>query len=189
MKTVLIDVDLTLVDTLNPWLRWFKARTGVDLTPSAYNIENQMKEHMVFEDPMDYWREKDIYNGLTPYEASAHTIHKLVEKGFQIVFVTWSPFSEQITPKEDWLAEHFGSDIPVIHTSHKELIDGDILIDDNTEMLTKFLNRDTNNKRVGLKYETSLNSSWYAPYPQKSLSMYNWASVQEFFHDMYGVKF
>ena len=32
--TVLIDVDLTLVDTLSPWLRWFKARTGVEIQPA-----------------------------------------------------------------------------------------------------------------------------------------------------------
>ena len=188
MKTVMIDVDLTLVDTLSPWLRWFKARTGVELNPSTYNIQNQMKEHMFNEDPMMYWREKDIYEGLMPYGLSTHTVRKLVDEGFKVIFVTWSPFAEQITPKESWLTKHFGNEIPVIHTHHKELIDGDIMIDDNIEMISKFLSRDPQ-QRVALKYETSLNQSWYAPYPQKCLNMQSWTSIREYFHDMYGVNF
>lgn len=185
--TVLIDVDLTLVDTLSPWLRWFKARTGVSLEPSEYNIEDEMRLHMFNEDPLDYWRGKDLYKDLMPYPLSTHTVRKLLEDNFEVVFVTWSPFSEQIKSKEDWLTKHFGNDIPVIHTHHKELIDADVMIDDNTEMLTKFLDR--NPERIGLKYDTALNKGWSAPYPQKSLTMKGWSSVQEYFNQHHGVQF
>lgn len=189
MKTVMIDVDLTLVDTLSPWLRWFKARTGVELAPNSYNVEQQMREHMFNEDPMDYWREKDIYKDLMPYPLSTYTVRTLVEEGFKVVFVTWSPFTNQIASKEEWLDKHYGNDIPVIHTHHKELICADIMIDDNTGMLTKFLDHDCNSYRVALKYDTVLNKGWSAPYPQKSLTVKGWDSVREYFHDMYGVNF
>ena len=185
--TVLIDVDLTLVDTLSPWLRWFKARTGVELSPSSYNIEIEMREYMNNEDPLNYWRGKDLYKDLMPYLLASDTISKLAEKNFDPVFVTWSPYPEQILSKEKWLTEHFGKDIPVIHTHHKEFIDADIMIDDNTAMIAKFLNRNPN--RVGLKYDTALNQGWSAPYPQKSLTMKGWSSVQEFFTHVYGVQF
>ena len=185
--TVLIDVDLTLVDTLSPWLRWFKARTGVDIQPNSYNVENEMREHMIHEEPLDYWRSKDLYKDLMPYPLSTYTVRKLVEENFDVVFVTWSPYAEQVKSKELWLTEHFGNDIPVIHTHHKELIDSDIMIDDNTQMLTKFLDRKSD--RVGLKYDTALNQGWSAPYPQKSLTMKGWSSVQEFFTHVHGVQF
>ena len=185
--TVLIDVDLTLVDTLSPWLRWFKARTGVELSADTYNIENQMREYMLHEDPLSYWKGADVYKNLPPYNKSVDTVRKLIDEGFEVVFVTWSPFFEQISTKEAWLTEHFGGDIPVIHTDHKELVDGDILIDDNPEMLTKFLDRKSG--RVGLKYDTQLNKDWRASYGKKSLTMRGWTSVQEYFHTKYGVTF
>ena len=116
-----------------------------------------------------------------------YTVRKLVEENFDVVFVTWSPYAEQVKSKELWLTEHFGNDIPVIHTHHKELIDADIMIDDNTQMLTKFLDRKSD--RVGLKYDTALNQGWSAPYPQKSLTMKGWSSVQEFFTHVHGVQF
>ena len=187
MKTVMIDVDLTLVDTLSPWLRWFKARTGVTISPSSYHVEDEMREHMLHENPLDYWRGKDLYKDLMPFGLSTHTVRKLVDEGFKVVFVTWSPYPEQVISKEEWLAKHYGNDIPVIHTHHKELICADIMIDDNTEMLSKFL--DHNSVRVALKYDTILNQGWCAPYPQKSLTTKGWSSVQEYFHDMYGVNF
>ena len=67
--TVLIDVDLTLVDTLSPWLRWFKARTGVDIQPNSYNVENEMREHMIHEE-----REKHQRNTLhdRPHPRAVH---------------------------------------------------------------------------------------------------------------------
>ena len=182
----MIDVDLTLVDTLSPWLRWFKARTGVELKPNAYKVELQMQEHMN-EDPMAYWRGKDIYHDLKPYARSVNIVRKLIDQEFSVVFVTYSPFTEQVVSKENWLSDHFGSDIPVIHTHHKELIDADIIIDDNTDMIAKFLDRESS--RVGLKYATKLNRGWSAPYPQKSLTMRGWKSIQGYFEQTHGVRF
>lgn len=183
---IMIDVDLTLVDSLSPWLRWFKARTGVELNPTSYGLEGIMQEHMN-DDPLEYWRQPNVYDNLKPYGFSVRTIRKLREEGFQVVFVTHSPYPEQIGPKEAWLDWHYDKGIPVIHTEHKELIDADIMIDDNIEMLEKFLNHKAG--RVGLKFDTQLNKGWYAPYPQKSLTMSHWPDIQEYFQQHYGVQF
>lgn len=187
MKTVMIDVDLTLVDTLSPWLRWFKARTGIELEANTYELSTQMAKYMIHECPMSYWREKGVYEGLMPYPASTYTVRKLVDNGFRVVFVTWSPYPDQIAPKEQWLTKHYGNDIPVIHTEHKHLIDADIMIDDNPKMLSEFL--EARSGRVALKYDTRLNQNWSAPYGKKSLTMRSWDSVQEYFTNYEGVQF
>ncbi len=186
MKTIMVDVDMTLVDTVSGWLRWFEIRSGVTIDPTRYHLEKLMEGH-INEDPLNYWRQKDMYETLSPYDKSVSTIRRLVDAGFDLVFVTWSPYNGQIRAKDKWLAEHYGADIPVVHTDLKHYVDCDIMIDDNEWMI-----RDVLKRRAGteiLKMETTMNKDYHGEGTERVLTMRNWEDIQEYFHKREGVRF
>lgn len=178
--TIAIDVDLTLVDTLNPWLRWFEARTGFFPEEITYKMERYMREH-INECPFNYWRDPDLYEGLPPLEGSVEMVKALhADDRYEVVFVTWSPNLNQIKAKNDWLAENYGEDIPVIHTEHKHLIDAHVLIDDNPEMVENFLSHKPG--RIVMKYRTEVNQDWHPDYSKgKYYDMKDWSYIKEHF--------
>lgn len=186
MKTIMVDVDMTLVDSVSGWLRWFEIRSGRNIEPTRYHLEEIMKDY-INEDPLNYWRQPDMYKSLNPYAKSVETIRKLVDEGFDLVFVTWSPYHGQIKAKDEWLAEHYGSDIPVVHTDMKHYIDCDIMIDDNEWMIRDVLGRRPRTEI--LKMETTMNANYHGEHPQRVLTMKNWEDIQEYFHNRMGVQF
>ena len=58
-------IDLTVVDTLNPWLEWYRYKTGHNLTlkgeDHGMNVQKLMINHSV---PLDFWRKSDLYDNL-----------------------------------------------------------------------------------------------------------------------------
>ncbi len=80
---IAVDVDLTIVDTLTPWMEWFKNKTGIDCHPTMtmqFDLVPAMREICIenglqFFDPFDYWRKDDLYDYMTPiHQASLSKI-------------------------------------------------------------------------------------------------------------------
>jgi 5'(3')-deoxyribonucleotidase len=77
---------------------------------------------------------------LPVYPGAKECINALKADGHEIVFVT-RPFESSPTWAHDrqaWLLETFGH-AKVVHTAHKELVKGDILIEDSVENLVSWL--------------------------------------------------
>lgn len=139
-----IDVDLTVVDTLTPWLNWFKQKTGKELSIdniSGYSLDPVMQPFMPSGIlPSDYWEQEDLYNHLEPLPEAIKFVNKALEMGHEVVFITLST-SGHHGSKEAFLRKYFGSCSGVIHTKLKYMIDVDAFIDDNVSVakeMTKY---------------------------------------------------
>ena len=89
MKEMIIgvDVDLTVVDTLTEWLNWYERETGHKIKSFeglSWNINRLMVNH---KDPMSFWRQGDLYDGLKPLKNSVEVLEKL-SQNHQVVFVS-----------------------------------------------------------------------------------------------------
>ena len=135
MKKVLgIDVDLTVVDTLHPWLWWYYEESGIELTDEDikgknYNIETLMAG---VKEPLKFWEIEDLYDELSPEPDAKKYIDKLSEE-FEIVFVS-SVFNKHIESKEKFLKRFFPY-AGFIATHSKKYIDVDYFIDDHKKYI------------------------------------------------------
>jgi len=134
-KIVAVDVDLTVVDTFNPWMEWFESYTGgrkVLNEDGAYDLVPEMNRILaeigVDLNPFDFWRKTDLYDNLEPVPGVVDVIRAMKDGGYTVVFVS-SCVPEHTKSKKWFLDHHFGY-APFIATHEKELVAYDCLIDD-----------------------------------------------------------
>jgi 5'(3')-deoxyribonucleotidase len=139
-KLIGVDVDLTVVDTLTPWIKWYEKLTGhnifKDISHKLYGIEELMKEH---KDPLEFWKSSTLYDNLIPIEGSVKTLECMSNKN-DVVFIS-SCFPEHIKSKEYFLNRNFPFHKGFISTSQKEFIQCDYYIDDYSKYLRNMKNR------------------------------------------------
>jgi len=134
-----LDVDLTLVDTLTPWLEWYKFKTGSDLShileeqkDHGFNIQDLMVSH---NSPLDFWKQSDLYDTLEPIADCIDVVSEL-QKDHDVIFISYC-FPEHIESKVSFLNRFFGPNIKFVDTKHKEYIKMDLMIDDHGVFLEK----------------------------------------------------
>ena len=137
---VLMDVDGVIADFCHAYLFWTKMVTGKKFTPGdvtqwefadALNLSSEESHaiDMVLRGP-------DIASGFGEYPGSVRLVKELMTFA-DVVFVT-SPFAKSPTwahDREWWLKARFGEDAKIIHTKHKQYVDGDFMIDDGPHNL------------------------------------------------------
>jgi 5'(3')-deoxyribonucleotidase len=133
------DVDLTVVDSLTPWLDWFYQKTGQNVlnTDGKYDLVPEMKELIIKSgasdfDPFSFWRHSSLYDDLKPLEGCVEALSELSLMGFDILFVS-SCVPEHTQSKINFLNKHFPFHSGFISTKDKHFVDYDILIDDKME--------------------------------------------------------
>ncbi len=140
----LFDIDGTICDTPNLWLKWITSKTG-----HRFYREN-MKTYSSFAkeiskiktdiDLYDFWRQEDLYDEIKPYKMAVKMYNDLKENNYTILFVSHcNDFPEHIKSKQRFLKEYFHDYDGFISTDKKELILGDMLIDDNPKHIIDFL--------------------------------------------------
>ena len=161
-KVIAIDMDLTIVDSLTPWLYWIHQTQGVhfpvdhfaginpgqvpdfiteyDKMPAYFRRHNPNLSTYNEELFLQYWKQPNLYQNLRPVTDSVHIIEGLARKA-DIVFVT-SCFPGHIDSKKMFLKAHFGHmPFDFIDTRAKHLVDYDVLIDDNPGVIMEGLAR------------------------------------------------
>lgn len=133
---VAIDVDLTVVDTLKPWLDEFKAITGLEVKNESreYSLEPEMYELIRQSgvppfDPMTFWRDPSLYDNLEPLPYCVEAINLLIDMGYTVIFVS-SCFSEHTDSKIRFLKKWFPRHHGFISTHEKQFVNYLVLIDD-----------------------------------------------------------
>ena len=128
-KILGIDVDLTVVDSLTPWVEWYDKLTGHDISEEMkkldYGIEELMHMHS---SPLDFWRKPDLYDSLEPFKDAKINIDILSEH-FDIVFFS-SCFPEHTQSKEFFIQRNFPYRKGFIATSNKGFVRCDYYVDD-----------------------------------------------------------
>jgi 5'(3')-deoxyribonucleotidase len=138
-KIIGVDIDLTVVDTYTPWMRWFEEYSGrpVQNESSAYDLVPEMKELLkgtINEglDPFAFWRKPDLYDGLQPLPGAFTGLSVLKSRGWKVVFVS-SCVPEHTGSKIRFLDKWFPWRSGFIATHEKEFVNYDVLIDDKLE--------------------------------------------------------
>lgn len=111
-----VDVDGVLVDTINLYKQCSSS----------------------FEDPLDFWRNENLYDNLTPMEGSVEKLESLSEY-FNIVFISRLKGNHHRS-KVYWLKKHFPFMTAFVGTHEKWVMNDSVvaMIDDLEDNLVKF---------------------------------------------------
>lgn len=143
-KIIAVDCDLTVVDTGLAWLKWLNSvsrslkYTHEELLGNGREISYNLGEYFPtlqhHVEPMDFWRNKYLYYGMTPIKGSVDALLGLANQGYKIVFVS-SITGQHASSKYYWLKEHFPFLDGVVFTREKDNVRCDVLIDDRNDFL------------------------------------------------------
>jgi 5'(3')-deoxyribonucleotidase len=144
---VIVDVDITIVDTDMQWLKWLNTMSGRNTTPETfeweYNVGQFFKNDLTkyHLDPFDFWRSDNIYDTLKPYPGVRETLEQLHNIGYDIVFASHIK-GDHHKSKYNFLKRYFGDIMAgFVATKEKHLIRSgtgkDIIIDDRFEYLNQ----------------------------------------------------
>jgi len=149
MKTLLLDVDGVIADfhkaTENGMMKYFGLRPAREWT--EWDIAKMDWKHWrndllrgTRDDHQEMlrttWNQERFCASIPEYEGAVEQVKEL-SKIFDVYFVT-SPMVTNPTwvyERSEWLIKKFGKDLgkKVVHTHYKELIDGDIFVDDKMQ--------------------------------------------------------
>lgn len=174
MYRILVDVDLTLVDSLSPWVQWFnegniavattatgehKSHQFQPITKQCYMdhagdlailmrerahpawltrrvfVAGQWMDSPTGRDPMDWWRQPDLYATMLPLPGAQMFLSMLKEKlqrifeSVEVVAVSKCEPEHELS-KRRFVSKYFDTN-GFISTDEKHMLAGDVLIDDN----------------------------------------------------------
>ena len=137
--TILVDMDDTIEYLIKAWVRGLNAEYGYDV---AYDDVREWDISAAFPGltraeayriPMrpGFWK------NVEPIPGAAEVLQRLTEAGHEVLIVTATPFDSVPEKIGGYLFEHFPFLTPdqVIITGRKQLIRGDVLIDDGVHNL------------------------------------------------------
>lgn len=143
--TILVDMDDTIENLTEAWIRYAGRRCGEAVDPAAVTTwDPSLAFSRVTHEEMYALLEEDaLYETVTPLPGAAGALKKLMEDGHRVFIVTASPHRVINAKLDIILARHFPFLSPkqVILTFDKSMIRGDVLIDDGPHNLEAFPGR------------------------------------------------
>ena len=135
---ILVDLDDVLNDLLDCWVALLNVRYGLSANAQDLKIWNVQGIYPTLTEEEVYRPiyEPEIWEKLSPRPTSVEYLGKLIEEGHDVLIVTASVY-QTLPAKMDWLFANFPflSWENVIITRRKQLIRGDVLIDDGVHNL------------------------------------------------------
>lgn len=137
--TILVDMDDTIEDLLCAWVEYLNEKYETNVKPEEvtnWNISEffpTLKSEQVFEPRHN----KEFWYRVKPKENAPEVLQKLISDGHKIFIVTASAYEALAAKMTVVLFRYFQflSWDDVIVTAHKQLIKGDVLIDDGIRNL------------------------------------------------------
>jgi len=136
--TILVDIDDVLNDLLDRWVENLNERYGLSANAQELAVWNVQSIYptLTVEEVYAPMYEDDIWRKLSPRLTSVEYLKRMVDDGHDVVIVTASVY-ETLAIKMEWMYEHFPF-LPrenIICARRKQLIKGDVLIDDGIHNL------------------------------------------------------
>lgn len=137
---ILVDMDDTIEELLPAWCRWLNKYYGTNVSPdnvTDWEVAKFFPEltiEQVFSPLID---NSSFWKTVKPKPGAVKYLKKLATEGNEIYIVTASHY-KNIAPKYEYIIEKY---FPFIHWNHfiitcnKQLINGDVLIDDGPHNL------------------------------------------------------
>lgn len=136
--TILIDMDDVLEDLLGAWVKALNEKFGTSVAPSdvvTWELEPYFPG-LTRQDLYSVFRTPGFWLNLEPRPGAVDAVNKLLDLNYDVKIVT-AATPESAFEKSEWLKKWLPR-IPwedVIITSNKQLIRGDVLIDDGVHNL------------------------------------------------------
>lgn len=141
-KVILCDLDSILADIMTPWLdsynRDYQDTLTVDRIPS-WDFHNVVKPECGTK-IYDYLREPGFFENLKPLPGAVEAVSALRSAGHDFLVLTaGADVEDAATQKVRWCRRYLDlSPKQVIVTPRKELVRGDVLIDDSPEQIRRY---------------------------------------------------
>ena len=137
-RVVAVDVDCTVVRTDILWWDWLQKKIGrTEPFPEdcvkPYNI-GEMFDLPDGLNPHDFWKQRDLYDGLEPIQGSVDALRYAYDSGYKVAFVSVID-GDHGKSKYAFLKRHFPFLSGVLYTREKHLVGADVLIDDRRSNL------------------------------------------------------
>lgn len=131
--TILVDVDNVLEDLNQAWVNAVNEKYGTNVSPNdivSWDIEqffDGLSRTQVFSPLHD----KRFWESLEPIDGAPEYLKKLIDDGYQVLLVT-SSHPDTIQYKYRFIVKYFPyiSFKDIIFASKKQMIRGDVMIDD-----------------------------------------------------------
>ncbi len=134
-KTILVDMDEVLDDMDRKWVSYLNSRYGTHTRYEDVKEWDMTKAFPGLSRGQVYGAilEEELYRNFEPTEGAAEVLQKLIGEGHDIFVVTNTPYQVAKVKMEEVLFKYypFLSWEQCIFTSKKQMIRGDVLIDDS----------------------------------------------------------
>lgn len=176
---VAVDVDLTVVDSLTPWLNWFYNKTGIKFEPSDTSqydlvplmVKSCREAGIEGFSPFDYWKDANLYDMMTPM-AGAKEVLAAFKDDIELAFTSHCVPAHEDS-KRLFLKRHF-IDHSFVSTKDKWLVNYDVIVDDNSQVLREGVTR----RPDAVHVQFNKMCPWTKPVPN-ALLMNDW-SLEKF---------
>jgi len=157
-KTILCDMDGIVASMVPPWIARYEDVTGEKVD----YINDRLKWDLVeiVEQPklfLDLLEEPGLFfDNVKPFPGAVEYIQKLMDEDFDVVFVTQPPRKSEyaIRDKNRWIKKYW-PDFNlknVIFCSRKELVTGDVFIDDSPHHIEQWIEKNPDKLTLSILY-------------------------------------
>lgn len=173
--TVLVDMDGVLENLHEVWIDWLNIRYDTNVKVAdleEWDISTvfpDLSRNQIFA-PL---REEGLWRNVEPLGGAAEVIEGFQDSGFKVVVLT-AAHPDTVVLKYQWLREHFPmiKYNDVIFANQKQLVMGDVLIDDAPHNLigggyNKFL------------FDAPYNEKWRPPHGLAYTRVFDWGDINE----------
>lgn len=137
--TVLIDMDDTIEGLLDAWVNYLNNLYGTHIHPSEVGQWDISKSFPMLDKEQVYapLYSDDLWRCVKPINGAADAIQRLMADGHKVLIVTTSAYETLKVKMDEVLFKYFPflKWQDVIITSHKQLVKGDVLVDDGVHNL------------------------------------------------------
>lgn len=149
---ILVDMDSILCDFYFGVLERYTADTGLPVAKDALNHWDAVLPNG--KDSWAYFKEPGFFRELKPIPGALEFVRSAKERGHDVLIVTASTLTHGPGEKFEWLTQHLPDfdRNQVIFAKRKELVSGDLLIDDNAPNCAGFLRAQPNSRAIGIEY-------------------------------------
>lgn len=177
---IFVDMDGTIENLLDVWVDRLNAAYGMNLEPDDIKVWDLMVAYkgLTREQVLAPTHDDSIWKDVRPYENAPEVLKRLIDAGHEIYIVTSTPHTSVRAKMDDLLFRWFPfiSWKNVVIADHKQLLKGDLMIDDGVHNLEggdyeKFL------------FDAPYNRSYNAE-ANGMTRVYNWLEVEEKIKEM-----
>lgn len=137
--TILADMDDVLDDLLSSWCAELNKISEISLTPKDVKYWDMSKNYpdLSHEEIVMPLQKREFWKNVSPKQDAPEILKKMIDKGHKVFVVTASSPTSLVPKMNEMLFRHFPylTWNDVIVAARKDMIKGDVLIDDNLDNL------------------------------------------------------